>query len=44
MIIILILLIYIFSDILEKEVDDLDNDSTRKAKHFYQACMNLCRL
>jgi len=34
----------ILKDILEKEVDDLDNDSTRKAKHFYQACMNLSQI
>ena len=32
-----------FADILEKEVDSLDNESTKKAKHFYHACMNLSK-
>ena len=35
--------IYICIDILEKDVDDLDNESTKKAKQFFHACMNLSK-
>ena len=35
--------IYISTDILEKDVNELDNDSTKKAKQFFHACMNLSK-
>ena len=31
------------TDILEKDVDELDNESTKKAKQFFHACMNLSK-
>ena len=35
--------IYLSTDILEKDVDELDNESTKKAKQFFHACMNLSK-
>ena len=35
--------IHISTDILEKDVDELDNESTKKAKQFFHACMNLSK-
>ena len=35
--------IYFSTDILEKDVDERDNESTKKAKQFFHACMNLSK-
>ena len=35
--------IYVSTDILEKDVDERDNESTKKAKQFFHACMNLSK-
>ena len=42
-IIVLITSKYLSTDILEKDVNELDNDSTKKAKQFFHACMNLSK-
>ena len=42
-IIILKTIIYFSIDILEKDVDERDNESTKKAKQFFHACMNLSK-
>ena len=34
---------YFSTDILEKDVDERDNESTKKAKQFFHACMNLSK-
>ena len=42
-IIVLTTSMYFSTDILEKDVDELDNESTKKAKQFFHACMNLSK-
>ena len=31
----------VISGVLEEDVDDLDNEATKKAKFFYHSCMDL---